>query len=141
MCLLHSWLERAIFFAWIVGIPVSMLILPYNGSLVALDALLLLVALILILIWIRRGFVLPLREQGFAKLCRVGHWVIATANFILIGGVGLFLRAASISREDEYWCGLVMISVIGLIGGVLAAAGLAMVVVIPLHRTRQCRSV
>jgi hypothetical protein len=124
-------------FAWCLGIPVSMLIIPYDGSLVAFEALLLFVALILIFIWARRGLVLPLREPKYVKLHQIGHGVLAIANLVLVGGIGLFLRAASLSREDEYWFGLVMTSYIGPIGGVLAAAGLALVLLIPLRRNRR----
>jgi len=65
---------------------------------------------------------------------QVGHLIVGIASFVLITGIALFLWAASVSREDEYWFGLVMTSYIWPLGSLLAIVGLAMLQLIPFRR-------
>ncbi len=117
--------------SWLLGIPVPMLIIPYGGSRWLYFSFLFSMSLILIFIWIKRGLVPVLSGEKYRQLYLAGHYVLATANFVLIGGIWQFIRAANISREDEYWAGVTLFAYIGPIGGVLCIAGLVMVYVIP----------
>ena len=119
-------------FAWILGIPIAMLTVPFDDSLLILERVLFFVTVILLFIWGRRGLVSPSREPKYFKIYQIGQWMVAIANCVLIGGIGLLLQAATISKEDEYWVGLLITSLIAPIGGLLAAIGLALVILIPL---------
>lgn len=121
-------------FGWLLGIPISMLIVPYGESLWWIILIVMIFVCLLAFRWRKRGFLLAhprLHEKNFYN---AGHGIMAIGNVVVVGGIAYYWRTAMINREEEYWFGQLMTSVIGPAGIALIGLGLSLILLPRLFR-------
>jgi hypothetical protein len=110
--------------SWFLGLPIAMLFIPRINGFVTFAGVYLIVTLVLIAIWNKRGLAPAMRGPGGKTLYLGGHAVLAAANVALIGGVGMSFHVASISKEEQAWFWLSLMFSIGPAAAALGAIGL-----------------
>jgi len=95
---------------------------PRNGALFL--AALVLLSTAVIFLWMRWGPI-PLFHIGSRPWLYFGGQLgLVAANVVLLGGVVMAFAAASISREEAYWCEMGLKQYIGPVGGALAVVSI-----------------
>jgi hypothetical protein len=110
--------------SWFLGLPIAMLFIPRIEGFVTFAGVYLIVTLVLIAIWNKRGLAPAMRAPDWKTLYLAGHAVLAVANIVLIGGVGMSFHVASISKEEQIWFWFSLMFSIGPAAAALGALGL-----------------
>lgn len=109
---------------WLLGVPPSMVRLPYGVSLVIA---MILWAAGLLFIWSKSALVPPVLHVNRRWFYFTGNFGIAISSAVFVGGIAMSFQAGAISREEEFWCWVFMLYYIGPIGA--ACLGLSMVLI------------
>jgi hypothetical protein len=89
------------------------------------EVALILLAAILVALWAIWGLT-PTRGVTHQRLYLAGQLGVAISVATFAGGVALSLHAASIGIEDEYWCWVLMLDMIGPVGAICFIASMGL---------------
>jgi hypothetical protein len=111
-------------FGWLLDIPPSMMRFPYGVELILA---LMLGAAALLFIWSQWTLVPQVSRLERSWLYFTGNAGITASSVVFIGGIVMSLQAASISREEEFWCWVFMLDYIGPIGAACLATSMVLI--------------
>jgi hypothetical protein len=111
-------------FGWILGVPPSTICLPYGVSLVLA---LILGAGALLFIWSKWTLIPSVPRVERRWLYFAGNFGVTISSAVFVCGIVMSLQAASISREEEAWCWVLMLYYIGPVGAACLASSMALI--------------